>query len=105
MTRQEIVEDLAQRRVVEEMCKNIAHYSELTPDLKDLSQIVYIALLTFDEEKIVDLWETDALGFFIARIIKNQYNSKTSTFFRQVRKFRLRSDEFNAEIIDGKEDK
>ena len=100
MTRREIVEDLAKRGAVEEMCKNIAHKKTLTPDLEDLSQAVYVTLLTYDEEKIVDLWESGALGYFVARIISNQYLSKTSPFFRLFRKFRSLSDELNPNTID-----
>ena len=100
MTRREIVEGLAKRGVVEEVCKNIAHLKTLTPDLKDLAQGVYLTLLTYDEEKIVDLWESEALGYFIARIISNQYLSKTSPFFRLFRKFRSLSDELNPNTID-----
>ena len=85
MTRQEIVAKLAQEGIVEQMCANIAHVRELTPDLKDLAQTIYLVLLEYDEEKIVDLWESNAIGFFIARIAANQYNSKTSPFYKLFR--------------------
>lgn len=41
-------------------------------DLDDLAQIIYLILLEYDEEKIVDLWENEQLNFFIVRIAKNQ---------------------------------
>lgn len=78
MTRFEIVETLARGQRVETFIRNVARTSRLAPDLQDLAQMVYLALLTYDEDKIVDLWESDAIDFFIARIILNQYRSRDS---------------------------
>lgn len=78
MTRFEIVETLARQQRVETFIRNVARTSRLAPDLQDLAQMVYLALLTYDEDKIVDLWESDAIDFFIARIILNQYRSRDS---------------------------
>ena len=89
MTKAEIIEDLARNRVVEETVKNIAHSHQLTSELQDLAQSVYVILLEYDEAKLVDLYESKALGFFLTRIISNQYNSNTSPFYKQIRKFRL----------------
>ena len=63
MTRREIVEQLAK----------VALVGDLT-------------LLTFDEAKIVDLWERDEINFFIARILMNQYQSVKSPFYALYRK-------------------
>ena len=78
MTRFEIVETLAREQRVETFIRNVARTSRLAPDLQDLAQMVYLALLTYDEDKIVDLWESDAIDFFIARVILNQYRSRDS---------------------------
>lgn len=78
MTRQEIVEQVAREQRVEHFIMNVARTHTLAPDLQDLAQMVYLALLTYDPDKIVDLWENDELGFFIARIVTNQYRSKDS---------------------------
>ncbi len=104
MTRQEIVAKLAQEGIVEQMCANIAHVRELTPDLKDLAQTIYLVLLEYDEEKIVDLWESNAIGFFIARIAANQYNSKTSPFYKLFRRFRDKCDILNPQLNDEDEE-
>ena len=104
MTKREIVEDLAKRKVVEEVCRKAAHLPALTPDLEDLAQNVYVILLEYDEDKIVDLRQSNALGFFIARIIVNQYNSKTSPFYNLFRRFRSLVKELNPRT-DGEEDK
>ena len=74
------------------MVTNIAH-KPMSADLKDLSQMVYLILLEYDEKKIQDLWENNQMHFFIARIIINQYNSVNSQFHTIFRKFRLMVDE------------
>lgn len=84
MTRGEIVEALAREGKVQTLVCNIAH-SPLTQDLQDLCQMVYLFLLEYDEDKIVDLWESDALGYFIARIVCNQFRTNKSAFRRAIR--------------------
>ena len=85
-----IVKSLAYERRVEVLVENIAHHS-LTADLKDLCQMVYLALLEYDEEKLSDLWENNQINFFLARIIINQYRSSNSPFHTLFRKFQERS--------------
>ena len=97
-TKAEIVEAIAKDRMVETMVTNIAH-KPMSADLQDLSQMVYLILLEYDEQKIQDLWINNQMHFFIARIIINQYNSVNSPFHTIFRKFRLMVDEsiqFNA---------
>lgn len=91
-TRAEIIETIAKNRVVETMVQNIAH-QPMSADLEDLSQMVYLILLEYDEKKLQDLWENDQMHFFIARIIGNQYNSVSSPFYTIFRKLRLQIDE------------
>lgn len=94
MNKGEIIEAIAQERMVETMVQNIAHESLSTnADLSDLCQMVYLILLEYDEDKLQDLWEHEQMRFFIARIIVNQYRSSYSPFHIQFRKFRLMVDE------------
>ena len=90
MGKSEIVNEIAKGKMVEQMVQNIAHQS-LSADLKDLCQMVYLILLEYDEEKIVDLWEHNQMQFFLARIIINQYRSSNSPFHTTYRKFQERS--------------
>lgn len=92
ITKAEIVETLARERRVEAMIQNIAHQS-LSADLEDLSQMVYLILLEYDESKLQDLWMNKQINFFLARIIVNQYRSTNSPFYTLFRKFRLMIDE------------
>ena len=91
-TKTEIIEAIAKDRMVETMVTNIAH-KPMSADLQDLSQMVYLILLEYDEKKLQDLWINNQMHFFIARIIINQYNSVNSPFHTKVRKFRLMVDE------------
>ena len=91
-TKTEIIEAIAKDRMVETMVTNIAH-KPMSADLQDLSQMVYLILLEYDEKKLQDLWENNQMHFFIARIIINQYNSVNSPFHTIFRKFRMMVDE------------
>ena len=79
-TKYQIIEELARARVVEEMCCNVAHVSELTDDLKDLAQIIYVALLEYKDEYIIDMAKDSAIRFYIARMIVNQWETDHSPF-------------------------
>ena len=72
------------------MVENICH-QQLTSDLKDLCQMIYLILLEYDEEKIKDLWKNNEMNFFIARIILNQFRSSNSPFHTIYRKYQERS--------------
>lgn len=85
---QKIIEDLARRGRVEEFVKKAAHTDVLGADLADLCQETYCIILSYEPEKIVDLWENGDMDFFIARIITNQLWSKTSRYHYKYRHFR-----------------
>lgn len=86
-SKNDIIAEMAEQRMVEAMVENIAHQS-LSADLKDLSQMIYLILLEYDDDKIQDLWENKQMTYFIAKIIINQYRSSNSPFHAQFRKFR-----------------
>lgn len=88
-SKETIIETLAKERRVEAMVENIANH-ELTADLKDLCQMVYMILLEYDETKLQDLWENEQINFFLARIIINQYRSSNSPFHYLFRRFQER---------------
>lgn len=91
-SRKEIVERLVRERAVETMVQNIAHQS-MNADLEDLSQMVYMILLEYDEAKILDLWRNNQMNFFIARIVINQFRSSNSPFHTLFRRFREMSED------------
>lgn len=91
ITPAEIAATLARERRVETMVQNIAHAHSLSQDLRDLCQMVYLLLLTYDPDKIVDLWENDQINFFLARVIRTNLTSPRSPYAAQITRFRSRS--------------
>ncbi len=91
MTKTEIVHSLAQARVVEDITVRVAKASALTPELQDLAQIVYVALLSMDDDKLADLYESGQVNYFIVGIVRKQYWSQTSPFFHKFREFSKRN--------------
>ena len=91
MTPTEIVAVLGREKRVEAMVQNIAHARTLTADLRDLCQMVYLLLMTYDPDKIVDLWENEQINFFLARIIRTNLTSPRSPYNAQITRFRQRS--------------
>lgn len=85
-----IVEELCNEGLVEELCTNMG-VSPLYKD--DLIQEVYMILLEYREDKIIEMYEKKQLKFFIVRIIQNQYNSNNSPFYKKYKKYYT--------IIDG----
>lgn len=87
MSKTEIVEAVAKSRLVERTIRRFAKVDVLTADLCDLSQMVYLVLLEYDEDKIKELWERNEMNFFIVAIVRNNLVSSTSAYYRQIRKF------------------
>ena len=86
MTKNEVVEKLAKERIVEQICSNIAKSTDCDDTLKDLSQEIYLDLLSKDEEKIVNLYETNQIRFFVVRMVTNNLFSKNSPYYQVFRK-------------------
>lgn len=91
MTRRQIVEELAEQQVVEQLVRIICKVSATY--LQDLSQMIYVYLLEYDEQRLITLYEEGSLRFFLVRIIKNQWHSNTSPFHYTYRKFQHLSNE------------
>jgi len=92
MTRREVVELLATERRVERLIANVCRGP--AKGLDDLAQIIYEALLRYDEEALVSLYENEQINYFLVRIIENQFYSTTSPYHIQVRRFRMRTNDF-----------
>lgn len=84
MTKNEVVNIIAKEKVVEQIVSNIAKTN--SDILNDLSQNIYIDLLMKDDEKIVNLYETNQLRFFIVKMAKNNLFSKNSPFYKTFKK-------------------
>lgn len=84
MTKNEVISIIAKEKVVEQIVSNIAKTN--SDILNDLSQNIYIDLLMKDDEKIVNLYETNQLRFFIVKMAKNNLFSKNSPFYKTFKK-------------------
>lgn len=84
MTKNDLIRIIAKERLVETAIANIAKTNSDT--LKDLSQEIYLDLLSKDEEKIINLYETNQIRFFVVRMIMNNLFSKNSPYYQVFRK-------------------
>ncbi len=95
-----IVGQLARSRTVEDLVSNITHHSSIEADLADLVQIIYFALLQTDAKRLEELTTSGGIKFYIVRMIQNQYFSKNSPFYMEIRRFRDRSSEVSTQISE-----
>ena len=86
MTKNEVISIIAKERLVEQICSNIAKSADCDDTLKDLSQEIYLDLLSKDEEKIINLYETNQIRFFVVRMVTNNLFSKNSPFYQVFKK-------------------
>ena len=71
---------------------------------EDLAQEIYLIVLTKPPELLQQLYDDKQLNFYLARIISNQYFSKTSQFYKNYKKYNMTKSDgtnpSNLEIID-----
>ena len=75
---------IAKERLVEQIVSNIAKSSDDL--LNDLVQEIYLDLLQKDEDKIINLYETNQIRFFVVRMVTNNLFSKNSPFYQTFKK-------------------
>ena len=89
MTAKAVIDRMARLQYVERIVASQMHAPRLSPALRDLSQIVYEALLKTDAARIVKLWtSTDGYGqrqmdFYISGIVRRQVEG-TGTCWRSI---------------------
>ena len=92
---------IANERLVEEICKNLG----VSPKyMDDLTQEIYLILLEYNQEKLQSIYDKGQFNFFLTRIFKNQYFSKTSPFFKKYRKYYDMVDDNNNVVMYDVED-
>lgn len=92
MLKKEIVEKLAKEKQVEQWVKNVSRTDLKRKFLEDLTQDIYLKLLSMPDEKIEQLHETGELPFFVNRVIMNNINSTTSPYYQKYIKPSLTDD-------------
>lgn len=84
LTKYDVVKAIANKKMVEDIIKNVAGNADDT--LKDLSQEIYIDLLSKDNDKIVEMYVNNQLRYFVTRMVVNNVNSKNSPYYFTYRK-------------------
>lgn len=82
MVKNEVIEELAENRVVENMVHSMkASVGENPENIRELISDVYLIICEMDDDKIIELYAKGQLKFYISRIITNQLCSKTSPYY------------------------
>lgn len=99
-----ILIELEQKNVVKDICKNMNISQN---DMDDFVQEIYLILLEYDSNKIIELWNNRQLNYFLVGIIKRQYNSTTSPYYKKYKKYysivdgnQINKQEINDDIDD-----
>lgn len=83
------IEQIGNEKLVETIAKNMRVETDY---FDDLCQEVYIILLTgYTEEKLQEAIDKKQINFIITSIMKNQWFSKSSPFYRTYKKHKLKS--------------
>lgn len=82
-TNAEIVEEVVNKGYIDNAL-NIFRVATTCRD--DLYQEVVIVLLTMPTERLNDIADDGKLPYFVGKIVKNQYHSTTSNFYRTHRR-------------------
>lgn len=85
-----IISELETSGTLREICENMKVSKN---EIDDFMQEIYMILLEYDKNKIIELYNKKQLKFFIVGIISRQYNSNTSPYYKKYKKYYT--------IIDG----
>lgn len=98
MTKNEVVNIIAREKMVETIVSNIAKSDDDL--LNDLVQEIYLDLLQKDDEKIVKLYQSNQIRYFITRIVINNIHSKNSPYWCKIKSFSYYMNEIIGDIAD-----
>lgn len=92
------LEQIGNDKLVETIARNMRVEKDYFDDL--CQEVYYILATGYTEEKLQEVIDKKQINFVITCILKNQWFSKTSPFYRQYKKFKLKS----SPIEDYRED-
>ena len=90
MTLRTIVEEMARKRGLEYLIRSIGNpVGENCDDMDDLAQELYMYLLTRDEEKILEKYNSGPVNWknYLIKMITNQMFSGSSGYYRKYKKY------------------
>lgn len=79
-----IINELERNNTIRELCENMRVSSA---DIDDLVQEIYLILLEYDNEKVINMYNNKQLKFFLVGIIQRQYHSVTSPYYKKYKKY------------------
>ena len=83
MTRNHILDNLFRSPIIDDMLFNITGGNDLRHDLKSE---LFIILMEMPEQKIITAWKNHWLNYLCVNILKKQWRSSTSPFYKKYRK-------------------
>lgn len=72
--------------------------------VEELRQEMWLWLLTYDMERLYDAWRNGHLNALITRFLCNQFNSKTSPFYKVYKKYDTLTDDITSKEMNIPED-
>lgn len=79
-----ILDELERKNIIRDICVNMRVAQN---DIDDLIQEIYMILLDYNKDRIVDMYNKKQLKFFLVGIIQRQYRSNTSPYFKKYKKY------------------
>ena len=92
-----IMTELYEENIVRDIIRNIGVKQN---DMEDLEQEIYMILLEYNRDKIIEMHNNNQLKYFIVGVVNRQYNSKTSPFYKKYKKYYTLVDENVANAIE-----
>lgn len=78
------MQEVYEENIVRDIITNMRVKSN---DIDDLEQEIYMILLEYNRDRIIELYEKKQLRYFIVGIVSRQYNSSTSPFYKKYKKY------------------
>ena len=82
--RNKIVEEIFNSNLLSTLFKNMCVRGN---DFEDLEQEILLILLEYDDDKIIEMYNNKQLKWFIIKLIKNQYFSVNSPYYKKYKKY------------------
>lgn len=79
-----IVEEIFNSNLLSTLFKNMSVKGN---DFEDLQQEILLILLEYDDDKIIEMYNNKQLKWFIIKLIKNQYFSVNSPYYKKYKKY------------------
>lgn len=84
MNKEQIINYIISNNIVENQLKFICNDSNY---FDDILQEIYLIILEYDEQKLINAYEHGYINAFISSICRKMYNSKTSKFYYKYKRY------------------